>query len=293
MNRRDIRLRKEFLFKKSQDLQSEKINDRKQKLKQAIDSGKSIPTELLRESEHLKHLLEVDGDDDDRKATEGEDLKLDDEYATIGLKDPKVCVTTSRQPSSRLKQFTKEIKLCVPNAQAINRGNYKVDELVEACKKNDFSDIIILNETRGNPDSMIVSHLPFGPTAYFTLSSCVLRHDIPDCGPVSEAYPNLILDNLSTKIGSRVGRILQALYPVPKPDTRRVMTFANNNDFISFRHHVFSKEKGKIALSECGPRFEMQPYEVKLGTWDQEDAESEWSLRPFMNTARKRKHMSS
>lgn len=292
MNRRDIRLRKEFLFKKSQDLQNEKINDKKQQLKQALESGKSIPTELLRESEHLKHLLEVDGDDDDKKVTEGEASKLDDEYATIGLKDPKVCVTTSRQPSSRLKQFTKEIKLCIPNSQAINRGNYKVDELVEACKKNDFSDIIILNETRGNPDSMIVSHLPFGPTAYFTLSSCVLRHDIPDVGPVSEAYPNLILDNLSTKIGSRVGRILQALYPVPKPDTRRVITFANNNDFISFRHHVFSKEKGKVALSECGPRFEMQPYEVKLGTWDQEDAESEWSLRPFMNTARKRKHMS-
>ena len=284
--RREIRLRKEFLFKKGIELQNEKKNEKKRTLKAAIDSGSMIPTHLVPEARELNHYLDVDGDG----TTEGQ--VIDDEYATIGLKDPKVCVTTSRDPSSRLKQFTKEIKLCVPNAQAINRGGYRVNELVDACKKNDFSDIIILNETRGNPDSMIISHLPFGPTAYFTLSSCVLRHDIPEVGPMSEAFPHIILENLNTKIGSRIGQIIQALYPVPKPDTKRVMTFANNNDFISFRHHIYNKEKNKVSLSECGPRFEMQPYEVKLGTWDEDDAECEWALRPFMNTSRKRKNLS-
>lgn len=51
---------------------------------------------------------------------------IDDEYAMAGVRDPKVCVTTSRDPSSRLKQFAKELKLVVPNAQRINRGNHKV-----------------------------------------------------------------------------------------------------------------------------------------------------------------------
>lgn len=51
---------------------------------------------------------------------------IDDEYAQAGVRDPKVCVTTSRDPSSRLKQFAKELKLVVPNAQRINRGNHKV-----------------------------------------------------------------------------------------------------------------------------------------------------------------------
>ena len=32
---------------------------------------------------------------------------VDDEYATAAYADPKVCVTTSREPSSRLKQFAK------------------------------------------------------------------------------------------------------------------------------------------------------------------------------------------
>lgn len=86
-----------------------------------------------------------------------------------------------------------------------------------------------------------------------------------------------------------MAKILQALYPVPKPDSKRVITFANNNDFVSFRHHTFTKEKGKVQIKECGPRFEMQPYEIRLGTWDQDDADIEWTLRPYMNTSRKRK----
>ena len=58
---------------------------------------------------------------------------MDDEYATAGIKDPKVCVTTSRGPSARLKQFVKEIKLIIPNSQRINRGNTKVDEVCSPC----------------------------------------------------------------------------------------------------------------------------------------------------------------
>ena len=53
---------------------------------------------------------------------------------------------------------------------------------------------------------MIVSHLPYGPTAYFTLSDCVMRHDIPDIGTMSEAFPHLIFHNFQTKLGERVSR---------------------------------------------------------------------------------------
>jgi U3 small nucleolar ribonucleoprotein protein IMP4 len=192
----------------------------------------------------------------------------------------------------------REMKLCIPNAQAINRGAYRMDELVEAAKKADFTDIVVVNETRGNPDNLIVSHLPFGPTAYFTISNCILRHDIPECAPSSLQYPHLVIDGLSSKVGRRIGRILQALYPGPatKPDSRRIITYANNNnDFISFRHHTYTKDNSQgtgnpasITLKECGPRFELQPYEIRLGTMDQNDtAEKEWVLRPYMNTSRK------
>lgn len=286
--RREVRLRKDFLFKKQQEVVAVVKTDKKRKIREALESDKPIPTELLAEARQLHHEMQLDLASTSKLAPS----TIDDEYAMVGIRDPKVCVTSSRDPSSRLKQFVKEMKLCIPNAQSVNRGTYRIDELVDACKKADFTDIVIVSETRGQPDGLIVSHLPFGPTAYFTLSNCVLRHDIPDCTPASQAYPHLIIDGMNSKIGKRIGRILQALYPVPKKDTQRVLTFANNNDFISFRHHVYSMDKGKVVLKEAGPRFEMQPYEVRLGTIDQEVAEKEWVLRPYMNTARKRSSLS-
>ena len=121
-----------------------------------------------------------------------------------------------------------------------------------------------MNETRGQPDGLTICHLPFGPTAYFTLTNCVLRHDIAECKPASQAYPHLIIDNLNSNLGKRLYRILQSLYPIPRPESKRVISFVNKNDFISFRHYMTSAEKGEVNLEECGPRFEMQLYEVRL-----------------------------
>lgn len=49
-----------------------------------------------------------------------------------------------------------------------------------------------------------MSHLPYGPTAYFTLTNVVMRHDIPSVGTMSEVFPHLIFDNFTTKLGKRV-----------------------------------------------------------------------------------------
>ena len=52
---------------------------------------------------------------------------------------------------------------------------------------------------------------------------------------MSEQYPHLVFEGFSSKLGERVMGILRALFPVPKEEGRRVMTFANDQDFISFR----------------------------------------------------------
>ena len=165
--------------------------------------------------------------------------------------------------------------------------------LVSACRKNEFTDLILLHEHRGEPDAMTISHLPYGPTAYFQLTNVVMRHDIEGVEPVSEAAPHLIFDNFTTTIGKRFESILKHLFPIPKDTSRRVMTFANSKDFISFRHHLFERPAGahkkeEVTLKECGPRFELKPYMVRLGTIDQEEADAEWVYRPYMNTANKR-----
>lgn len=44
-----------------------------------------------------------------------------------------------------------EVRLIFPNSQRINRGNYEVKQLVEACRSNDVTDLILLHEHRGVP----------------------------------------------------------------------------------------------------------------------------------------------
>lgn len=291
MLRRQVRERKEFLYRKSLEDREKTTFEKKRKLKEALEGNKAIATELRGDERKLRKRLDLS---DDR--TEHQLTNQDDEYAYVGSKDPRIMLTTSRDPSSRLKQFVKEVALLFPTAQHCNRGGYVIKDLMELCRKEEMTDMIIVHEHRGQPDGITVSHLPYGPTAYFGLRDVVLRHDLPEKAPkMSEAKPHLIFHEFDTKLGRRVKSILQALFPVAAPLSQRVMTFANCRDSIHFRHHVWTSEreedevsgkpkgKAKTVLSECGPRFTMQLYKLELGTLDMKDVKTEWVLRPYFN----------
>mmetsp|Transcript_16868 Transcript_16868/g.21339 ORF Transcript_16868/g.21339 Transcript_16868/m.21339 type:complete len:297 (+) Transcript_16868:36-926(+) len=283
--RRQTRIRREYLYRKSLSGREAASYEQKRLIRTALAQGKKLPTELRASYDKLSSEIQQED-----AVTQSAHSHVDDEYGDAGLEDPRVCVTTSRDPSSRLKQFAKEVKLLFPNATRINRGNNRVDELISSCKESEFTDVVVVQETRGEPDGIVVCHLPLGPTAFFTLSGAVMRHDIEGgAAPMSEAYPHIILNNFNTELGKRIGNVLKCLFPVPRPDTRRIVTFSNDNDFISFRHHMYSKTgKDDVTLHEVGPRFEMRLYQLRLGTLDQKDAENEYVLRPYQNTAARR-----
>lgn len=73
--------------------------------------------------------------------------------------------------------------------------------------------------------------------------------------------------------------------------SKRVITIANQEDYVSFRHHTYEMPKGvkSVALTECGPRFEMKLYQIKLGTMDQAHAENEWVIRAYMRSSKNAK----
>jgi U3 small nucleolar ribonucleoprotein protein IMP4 len=149
--------------------------------------------------------------------------------------------------------------------------------------------LIIVHEHRGIPDGLVVCHLPYGPTAFFGIHNAVLRHDIGTHETVPQQYPHLIFNNFSTKLGERFQTILKHLFPPAKDDSLRVATFANSNDFVSFRHHTYKKIDDKnVELTEVGPRFELKPYQIRLGTINEDYADNEWVLREYMNSARTR-----
>lgn len=291
MIKKNIRQRKEYLFKKNEEIKKKLIYEKKMKLKTAIENDKPIPSELKKDSENLLKELEYEDDNTIMPYS-----VMDDEYATNKFAEPKILLTTSRTPSQRLMQFLKEMRIIIPNSVRVNRGNTVIKDLVKISQENEFSDLVILHENRGVPDGMIISHMPFGPTIYFGLFNVVLRHDIKEeVDTISEAYPHLIFDGFNSRLGERMAEILKNIFPVPKLESQRVLTFINNDDYISFRHHTYEKNKNKvkdnIELEEVGPRFEMRPYQILLGTIDMPEANKEWVLRPYMNTSRKKKNL--
>lgn len=292
MNKKTIRQRKEYLFKKNEEIKNKLIYDKKARLKAAIENDKPIPGDLKKESDALLQQIQYDDIN-----TELPNTIADDEYFDNRTTEPRILVTTSRAPSQRLVQFLKEINIIIPNCVRANRGNIVIKDLVKACQNNDYTDLIILHENRGTPDGLILSHMPYGPTVYFGLYNVILRHDIKEeIDKVSEAYPHLIFDGFKTRVGERITEILKNIFPVPKAESKRVLTFSNKDDYISFRHHTYEKKSGKggkpeVFLEEIGPRFEMRPYQILLGTVDQPDSNKEWVLRPFMNTARNKNNL--
>ncbi|KAI3658817.1 hypothetical protein MP638_005823 [Amoeboaphelidium occidentale] len=251
------------------------------------------------------------------------EMNRDNEYfinatSTAG-NTPKIVITSSRDPSSRLVQFLKEMKLTLPESQRINRGSYTMNDLQDLCHRNEVTDLLIINEHRGQPDSLILSHFPHGPTAYFSLHNVVLRHDLNNSSysgedkleKVSECIPHLVLNGFQSQVGLRVKQILQHIFPplttttttttTTSKDSKRVCTFSVLNDYISFRNHLYllpggnnnnnnNNNKKECVLNEIGPRFEMKIYKIKLGLLTQE-AEDEFVLRPFMRTSRKKDNL--
>ena len=240
MLRKNIRQRKEFLYHKEQESKNKEESNKRLRLKQAIDSKATrMPTELLKEEERLRKGLELTDANTILARTH-----IDDEYNTDMYIEPKVVITTSRHPSQRLTQFQKEFNLLVPNSLRFNRGAYKLKEQVEMAERKEVTDFILQHEHRGEPDGMIISHLPLGPTIYLGVSNVVLRHDLQTkADTMSEAYPHLIFDNFSKPLGERIQKILTSLFPVPKMGSKRVISFGNKKDIISFRYHFYFIKK--------------------------------------------------
>ncbi|KAK5683386.1 snoRNA-binding rRNA-processing protein imp4 [Elasticomyces elasticus] len=288
MQRRQARERRDYLYRRALTLRDAEIAEKRAKLKASLATGKPLDPTIANDKQ-LKQDYKFDETRADR--TTEEELELDDEYSYLsGVVDPRILVTTSRDPSSRLGSFAKEIRLLLPTAIRLNRGS---------AKSSGLSDVILLHEHRGTPTAMTVSHLPHGPTASFSLHNVVLRHDIPNAsrGTVSESYPHLIFEGFTTKLGKRTVKILQHLFPPRETGSAaklgsRVVTFKNIEDSIEVRHHVFVKTGYQsVELAEVGPRMTMRLFEIRQGTADNKDGDVEWHMNQYTRTSKKKDYL--
>ncbi|EIW82402.1 hypothetical protein CONPUDRAFT_153282 [Coniophora puteana RWD-64-598 SS2] len=99
--RRQARERRQYVYAKSLEAQEKQTYERKRQIKDALASGKQLPTELKKDTKDLGRDLAFD------EAQEEPSNHIDNEYSRAGIEDPKILITTSRDPSSKLLQFAK------------------------------------------------------------------------------------------------------------------------------------------------------------------------------------------
>lgn len=291
-----------------------KIQARDAAEKRALELGEEPPAKNVpRTIENSREFDETVCKPDDEELFAGDDA---DEFNAILKRDcaPKVLITTSRFNSTRGPAFISELLSVIPNAHYYKRGTYDLKKIVEYAKNKDFTSIIVVHTNRREPDALLIMGLPEGPTAHFKLSKLVLRKDIKNHGNPTSHKPELVLNNFTTRLGHRVGRLIQSLFPQdPHFRGRRVATFHNQRDFIFFRHHRYifeskeskeidsegkkakdaksakaPKEKVIARLQECGPRFTLKLISLQHGTFDTKGGEYEWVHKPEMDTSRRR-----
>ncbi|XP_030453163.2 uncharacterized protein LOC115674786 [Syzygium oleosum] len=291
-----------------------KLKDRDAAEKRALELGEEPPPKSIpRTIENTREFDETVCRPDDEELFAGNDC---DEFSSVLKREstPKILITTCRFNSTRGPAFISELLEVIPNSHYYRRGTYDMKKIVEYANHKEFTSVVVVHTNRREPDALLIIGLPDGPTAHFKLSKLVLRKDIKNHGNPTSHEPELVLTNFTTRLGHRIGRLIQSLFPQePNFRGRRVVTFHNQRDFIFFRHHRYifeskeskhadskdkkvkndkgekvSQEKVIARLQECGPRFTLKLVSLQHGTFDTKGGEYEWVHKPEMDTSRRR-----
>ncbi|EGG20361.1 brix domain-containing protein [Cavenderia fasciculata] len=253
-----------------QQTNKEKSERRRDRLKEAKKLGDQAPAKLLpRTIERLRKGDETIVQDEDEEVSE--DVNLDEFASYFDGKEPKVCITTNTRPQGRhITPFVKMIEEILPNCEYFPRKDFKLKDIVKFCANRDYTDLLVVNEDNGVVHTMMMVHLPYGPTVQFRVTNITMPDKIENCGKMTSHKPELIINNFTTRLGLTVGRMFASMFPQdPNFKGRRVVTLHNQRDFIFFRHHRYEfASNEKAYLQELGPRFTLKLMYLQKGTFD-------------------------
>ncbi|EGC38118.1 brix domain-containing protein [Dictyostelium purpureum] len=242
---------------------------RKQRKKEREMLGDAAPAKQEpRTIESMRRPDDTMVDDVDEETQE--DINKDEFESYFDGKPPKVCITTNQRAAKNAVDFAQIFPKLLPNAEFFHRRKYHLKEIIEFCNNRDYTDVIVVNETKGIIDELTITHLPYGPTATFRLTNLVMPEDIPGGGEMTSHKAELIVNGFKTRLGLTVGRIFASIFAQdPNFKGRRVCTLHNQRDFIFFRQHRYIFEtKEEANLQELGPRFTLKLKSLQKGTFD-------------------------
>ncbi len=244
------------------NLSNQKSNLRKkylQKLEDCLENNKKIP-----------HAIR-----DDAK-TMVDDIIYNREEETL-YKMTKVCVTTSHSPTTKLREFSKHLSLIL-NGKFLQRSGYGLNELKKELEQQDYTHVIILNESKGNPSNLILCSLVFHKTYFFTISNLVFNRRKET---FSESV-HLILDNVEDEFK----KTLQMMLPKKKIKTskNRVLGLIGRNGSLLFRHFLVQNRK---LVKDCSCNLLL--YKITNSTFDDKnDKNVIYNLGVFKNSPGKK-----
>lgn len=263
MNRRR-RERKEYLQRKEREIREREASEKKQRLAQAMENNKKIPHDLRDDAASLVNEMIYEGG-------------VEEEH-----RHPKVMVTTSRDPSSQLLCFSKQLAL-VLNGEHFMRGQMCEEEISKVAHQHEYTCVVLVYENRGRPTSLTVSYFPFGTTMRFTIVDHFMTRRTHPLAPRSY----FVCDNMDGEVGAKIKKRLALLFPQCS-DARRVVSVVNRNDTIAFRHYLI--EKGERLGLDKNFGMDLRAYEIRRGTFEM-DGEVEWVYKPYMNSRRTREEI--
>ncbi|KAL5280188.1 F44G4.1 family protein [Megaselia abdita] len=267
------------LFKKVQQEKKKKQKaDRRNRRKQGLPANPGHTIESLREKDETT-VNDINDEDNEELR---EDLENDEfsEYFR-GSYEPKILVTFADNPVTKTRLFGIELSRIFPNTLVKVRNRSSVKKICKSAEREGFTDVIIVNEDRRQPNGLLIMHLPDGPTAHFKVSNVKLTKEIKrDHKEITKHRPELILTNFTTRLGLTIGRMFACLFHHdPEFVGRRAVTFHNQRDYIFFRHHRYEFKDGKrVKLRELGPRFTLKLRSLQEGTFDSKHGDYTWII---------------
>ncbi|KAI8124793.1 putative ribosome production factor 1 [Lucilia cuprina] len=284
------------LFRKmKKEKHKKKMQERRARRKAGVPRNPGHTIESLRE----KDQTTVNNLDDSDNEELRKELQLDDFSSYFERTyEPKVLITFADNPVTKTRKFGLELGRIFPNALVKIRNKSSVKKICKSAIREEYTDVVIVNEDRRKPNGLLVIHLPNGPTALFKVSNVKLTSDMKrDHKEITKHRPEVILNNFTTRLGLTVGRMLGALFHHdPEFKGRRAVTFHNQRDYIFFRHHryEFTKEGKRVKLRELGPRFTLKLRSLQEGTFDSKTGDYAWIItnkRHALEASRRRFHL--
>lgn len=219
---------------------------------------------------------------------------ISDEFTPVleGKVNPRVVITTGIKCTAASIDFVVDFLPVCPGSTFFNREGSSLADFASKATAKGFTDIVVVKEDKDKLSTLTHIHLPDGPSAVYKLSSFVPGKAIPGRGRCTRHTPELIVNNFTTALGVRVGRMLSSLFPhQPNFVGRQAVTFHNQRDYIFFRFHryVFRASRDKARLQELGPRFTLKLRAVQKGIFkhpDEAEHEFKWNTKTDRNRRR-------